>query len=252
MAGVEIQAEIGGGDDLEQLPVDFRGAHQVLSAGPLIRAEEHGAVLDGDLHAALLGQSDDVGPDLPEQLDVLFEGLMLILADKGGDHVYAQLGGSPDDGLQVGNRRFPLFQVRVHGVGIEGQRRNLQSLGRSQLLDIVGVGIVLADTLAVNVAHTGVAAFRFARGPAGYLQAFEAHLGGDVHNFLKAPSVQNGGEQTEFHHNGFLLICFRGFPRPFPARKTAERQTRHAWQSGHCGRRSPAPCCSPGCPSTGR
>ena len=36
------------------------------------------------------------------------------------------------------------------------------------------------------------------------------------------------------------------------AAQTLALQTRHAWQSGYCGRRSPAPCCSPGCPSTGR
>lgn len=44
MGGVIIDAQIVIGQNLKYLSPDSRGCHQVLSAGPLVRAEKHGAV----------------------------------------------------------------------------------------------------------------------------------------------------------------------------------------------------------------
>ena len=121
VAGIEVQAEAGAGQTTEQLAEDIRRAHQVLAAGPLVGAEQHGAVLDGDLDAALLRQMDDGGPDLVKQLIVFLAGLVLVAADEGGDHAHAQLFAGANQRFQMVDGSGALLQIGVHGVGIEGQ-----------------------------------------------------------------------------------------------------------------------------------
>ena len=60
--GIVIDAQVGRRQPLEYLAPDCRGGHQVLTAGPLVRTKEHGAVFNGDADPQLLRKSHDAGP----------------------------------------------------------------------------------------------------------------------------------------------------------------------------------------------
>ena len=95
--GVIVETEIIAGNDREKLSPDCGSCCKILSAGPLVVSEEHGAVLDGNLDALLFCELDDRGPNLLELLDVLFYGLILHSADEGRYHIYAEKRGHIDD-----------------------------------------------------------------------------------------------------------------------------------------------------------
>ena len=59
---IEIEPEVLVVDLREHAPPNGGGDRQVLAAGPLVSAEEHGAVFDADLDAGRRGVADDVGP----------------------------------------------------------------------------------------------------------------------------------------------------------------------------------------------
>ncbi len=194
MAGVEVQAEVRAVDDAEQLAENGGRAHQILSAGPLVRAEEHRAVLDRDLHALVLRQLDDGRPDLLEELDVLFHGLVLIPADEGGDHAHAQLAACLDERLQVLDGSFALCKVGIHGVGIVGQGGDMHAFPGHIVHHIFGVLVVFQHALSIDVADTGVAALGLAGGPAGDFEALEAHFRRDVDSLFKRPAIEDGSQ----------------------------------------------------------
>ena len=202
VAGVVVDAQVLAGQDVEHLVPVHRGGHQVLPAGPLVAAEQHGAVLNGDAHVQLLRQGDDGGPDLLDQLQVLLHALGLVAADEGGDHVDAQLCAGADDVHQVGDVGGALFQVAVHGVGVEGQGGDLHMVGGGVVQDVPGVGVVLAHPHHVDVADAGVAALRLTGGPAGHLHAGKAHFGHGVDHFLIPIRFQYGGHKAELH-----IVC---------------------------------------------
>ena len=103
---------------------DRRRGHQVLSARPLILAEQHGAVFDGDFDAQLLGQRDDRRPHFLDERQILLDGLRLIAADERRNHVDAQLVAGADHVFQMLNDAGALFQIAVQRVGIVGEGRN--------------------------------------------------------------------------------------------------------------------------------
>ncbi len=61
---VDVEPEVRVGDRREHLVPDRRRPGEVVAARPLVVAEDHRAVLDRDLHAALAGVGDELRPDL--------------------------------------------------------------------------------------------------------------------------------------------------------------------------------------------
>ena len=106
----------------------------------------------------------------------------------------------------MGNGGFALFPVGVHGVGIEGQRGNVQSLCSGIVKHVLCILIVAENSLRVNVGDTGITAFSLTGRPACHLKALEAHFGCNVNCFLVGPAVQNSGEKTKLYHNYSLLV----------------------------------------------
>ena len=194
VAGVKIDAEVGRGNDFKQLSEDCRRTHQVLPARPLVSAEQHRAVLNGDFDVVLFSQSDDRRPDLFKEFNVFFHRLCLIAADKRRYHTDTQLGGGFDQGFQMGDGSFPLGKVRIHGVGIESERGDVHSFAFNIVLYIVGIDIIFQHAFRINVGNTSITPFRFARRPACDLQAFKAHFSSGVNGFLKIPAIQDCGE----------------------------------------------------------
>ena len=195
--GIIVDAQIVGGQNFEHLAPVGGGGHQVLSAGPLIGAEEHGAVLDADFHTVFFGFRNDRRPYFLDQLQIFFYGLGLIPADEGGDQIHAQLVGGADDLFQVFHVGGALFQISVHGVGVESQRGNLHALLSAVSQNFSG--LFVGQLVHVDVAHARVTALRLAAGPAGHLYAGEAHLRRGVDHFFKIPSVQNRTDKSKFH-----------------------------------------------------
>ncbi len=97
---IEVQTEIVIRDDLPHLAPDGRRAGQVVTARPFVIGEEHRAVLDGDLDAAFPGELDDRRPDPGIILQVLWDGLILVLSDECADHRNLQQCGRFDHLLQ--------------------------------------------------------------------------------------------------------------------------------------------------------
>src|SRR5438552_18868968 len=66
--GVEVQAEVVVGDDLEHLAPDRRRVGKVAAARPLVSGKDHRAVLDRDLHSVVAREMHDRRPDPLEVL----------------------------------------------------------------------------------------------------------------------------------------------------------------------------------------
>ena len=71
--GVVVESEVRVGDFLEHAAPNRRGRGQVLATGPFVGGEGHGAVLNGDAHALILGELDKRSPNFqkarPVRLD---------------------------------------------------------------------------------------------------------------------------------------------------------------------------------------
>ena len=84
----------------------------------------------------------------------------------------------------------------------------MHAFGGDVVRHVLRIPVILQDTFGINVTDAGVAALRLARGPAGDFEALKAHFRRGVDSFLKAPAVQNGGQQSKMKHKTVLLSCF--------------------------------------------
>ena len=207
MARIVVNAEIRARQEREDLPPVGRGGHEVLPAGPLVAAEEHGAVFNGDPDAELLREGDYRRPDLLHKLKVLLDTLRLLPADKGRHQIHAELRARADDRLEMRDVRRALFGVAVERVGVEGERGDLHALLRGVSEDLPGVSAVGTDAVNVDVADAGVAALRLAGGPAGDLHAFNAQGGDGIYHLLVIIFVENRGNKAKLHGNSPLIRC---------------------------------------------
>ena len=197
MGGIIVDAEVFGRQKLKNPAPDRRRGHEILAARPLILAEQHGAVFDGDFYAQLLGQRDDRRPHFLDERQILLDGLRLVAADERRDHVDAQLVAGADHIFQMLNDAGTFFKVAVQRVGIVGERGNFNL---SFLAVIQDVGrLFVAQAVYVDVADARVAALRPALRPAGDLHAGKAHFACRIDHFFKGPAIQNGADKTQFH-----------------------------------------------------
>ena len=180
-----------------------------MSAGPLVGAEKHGAVFNADLHTVFFGFRNDRRPYFLDQLQIFFYGFGLIPADEGSDQIHAQLMRGADDLFQMLHVGGALFQIRVHGVGVEGQRGNLHALfgAVSQNFSRFFIG----QLVHVDMAHARVAALCLAAGPAGNFHAGKPHFRCGIDHFFEIPSVQNCTDKSQFHKKN-PPYCNRGKP----------------------------------------
>ena len=74
---------------------------EVLPAGPLVLRERHGAVLDADLDAMVLGEFDERPPGFQKPWPVVVHGFGPVAAHEGVDHAQAQQFGRLDHEPQV-------------------------------------------------------------------------------------------------------------------------------------------------------
>ena len=88
MGWIVVDAQMVTVQDPEYLSPDGRCCHQVLSSRPLVLAEKHRAVFDGNLHVTFLSQFYDRRPDLFYQFQVFLYIFGLVPSDKCGDHAH--------------------------------------------------------------------------------------------------------------------------------------------------------------------
>ena len=122
MAGVKVDAEIGRRKNLKKLPEDDGRAHKILPSRPLVFAEEHRAVFNGDSDIVIFREFDNRRPDLFYKLEVFLNAPVLIAADKSRDHVDFQFRRCSDQSLQMGNSRFPFGFIRIQSVRIKSAK----------------------------------------------------------------------------------------------------------------------------------
>ena len=177
------------GDAAEHLAPDRRREGEVVAARPLVAAEDHRAVLDRDLHAALAGVGDERRPDLVEDVDSCRRSSAPCRGPTNVPTVgHAEPRGRVDH-LASGALATALAR---RGVGIErvrvvGQRARSPARARTGRRRSRAPAVV--EPLDVDVADAGVAAHRaLGRRPAGDLERLEAVGGGPVGDLVEGRS----------------------------------------------------------------
>ena len=131
-------------------------------------------------------------------------------AQEGGDQAHPQKLGRVDQHPQVPDIGFALFQVRIQGVGIIGQRGDGHVLFGQIGVDLIRPGF--GQGLGIDVAGAGIAPFRpAAAGPASHLQALQAGFGGKVDHLLQRERLEDRSNQSHFHriiHPSFRCWCW--------------------------------------------
>ena len=89
-----------------------------MAARPFVVAEQHRAVLDGDLSAVVLGERHDVRPDPLGLLPVGVLVLRAVRAHEGVDVGHAHRLGGSDDVLQVADDLGAMLGVRMKRVRV--------------------------------------------------------------------------------------------------------------------------------------
>ena len=146
----------------------------VVAARPLVVAEDHRAVLDGDLHAVVAARGSTMsGQTLERRLPVLVEVLRCIAAHERVDEGHAHLLAAASITSFRCAIAAPLtFRIGMQRVRIVAQPRDRQAL-RVDLVDDL-LRPTLREVGDIDVGGAGVATGRPAgRRPAGDLQAFE-------------------------------------------------------------------------------
>ena len=162
MRRIEVEAEALGRDRLEHLVPHGGRVGDVLAARPFVPAEDHRAVLDRDLHAALLGVADERRPDRTEALEVLGQRERPGRRRRTYRRCRRRARGSVDHLAQMAVRLLARGVVRLRGCS--GSRRATRSpgrVGRPPSAHAVGV-----EGLDVDVADAGVTARAAAAPPA--------------------------------------------------------------------------------------
>ena len=195
VGGVEVQAEVLVGDDLEHPAPHRGGVGEVAAAGPLVLGEDHRAVLDRDPHVALAREADDRRPHQLEFFEVLAHRAMLVAADERADDAHLEPLRGFDHPAQVVVGCLPRLGVRIEVVGVVRERGDLEVEARQQSPHRLRV-----EVLDVDVAHACVAPpLTAARWPARDLQRLEAALVRPARDLLQAQVREGGGEQAELH-----------------------------------------------------
>ena len=186
MGRIIVDSEIVIGQDLKDLSPVCRCRHQILSARPLIFCKEHGAVFDRHFHAFSLCVFQDWRPHFLYFLQVRRHTLVRDPSDKCCDHIYIQHYGRIDQLVEMINITLAFLQIRVHSVRIICKSGNLNSLCRTQILDLFC--FLLCKIRNIDMADSCISALCSALRPARDFQALQTILCGEVNNFLKCHS----------------------------------------------------------------
>ena len=191
MRRVIIDSEIVAVQNLEHFSPDLRCCHQVLSARPLIRSEQHRAVLDRNFHIIFFCQFDDRRPYFFHQFQILFHCLCLVSSDKCCHHADAQFCACKDYIFQMCNCCRSFFQISVHCVRIKCQRRNVYIFLFAVIQNVFRICVIFQHTIHIDVAHTGISSFRFSLRPACNFHTLKSVVCCKIHHFLVGPCVKN-------------------------------------------------------------
>ena len=102
-------------------------------------AEQHRAVLDGDLPAVVLGERDDVRPDAEGLLPVRVLVLRAVGAHERVDQRDVHRLGRGDDVLEVADDLGAMGRVRVERVRVVAEAGDGQALGGDLVDDLGGL-----------------------------------------------------------------------------------------------------------------
>ena len=116
--GIVVEAEGRRRELGEGPPPDCRRGKQVFPPGPLVRGEQHRAVLDGNPHAAFLGQGQERPPDLEEPRPVVIDRAPPVAAGEAVDGIEAKEWSRGNHPLQVGDGWPGDCRVGIERVGI--------------------------------------------------------------------------------------------------------------------------------------
>ncbi len=101
MRWIVIQSEVFARECLKHSSPHRRTDRQILSAGPFVVGEKHGAIFDADSNVGLLGRFDDGAPNVFKTGPVVVDRFLRIAANERGHAADSQLRGRPDQSDQV-------------------------------------------------------------------------------------------------------------------------------------------------------
>src|SRR2546426_10744926 len=223
--GVEVQAEVLVGDDLEHLAPDRRRVREVAPAWPLIARKDHRAVLDRDLDVVLGGEFDDWRPHLPEVFEVVCDRAMLVAADERADDADLQAFGGFDHAAEVVVRRVPRGAVGIEVVGVVRKRGDLEVVPPQHVADSLGLEVVDVDVRDAGVAS----ALATGGGPARDLESLEAVGVRPLGDLFQRQIGERYGEKAQLHRGTSTQRP------PLEMRATASQTSMESWPSTKVG-----------------
>jgi hypothetical protein len=121
-------------------------------ARPLVLTEDHRAVLDRDLHAALVGVPDEIGPDTGETFEILRKRPVLVVSDERADDLHSELLRRIDHLQEMAIHLFAMLVLRVEVVRVVREGRDLEPVAVEHVADRGGVERVDVDVRDSRVA----------------------------------------------------------------------------------------------------
>src|SRR6187401_202595 len=208
---------------LENAAPHARRRGEVVAARPLVVAEQHRAVLEGQLPAVVVGEADDVGPDAQRLLPVVVRVLRAVRAHERVDErdVHRLRGG--DDVAEVTDDLLAVHRIRVERVGVVAEAGNVQAPGPDASRQLGGLTRALVGD--VDVAGPGISPARAGRPrPAGDLDALEAVAGGPVDDLVEWGIGEGSGQQAQPHQTTSPVVA----PTGTASRTTSTQRPRRA------------------------
>src|SRR6188508_712237 len=194
---VEIEPDRVAPSFEDPAPLPWR-RRDVVAARPLVVREEHRAVLERDLHALVVGEFHDVGPDAQRLFPVVVEVLGSVTTHERVDERDAHLPRRDHHRLEVVRDLLAMLGVGMERVRVVAEAGDRQPLGRELVDDLRG--LVVGQVLDVDVARASVAPRRSGRlRPAGDLEDLEVGAGRPVGDVHQRRIRERGGQEAELH-----------------------------------------------------
>ena len=197
MARVEVQPDRSL-PLLQDPPPHPRRGGDVEPTWPLVVAEQHRAVLEGDPASVVLRVADDVRPDAQGLRPVVVLILRAVTAHERIHQRDVHQLGRVDHLLEVRDDRRPVLRVRMERIRVEAEAGDREALGLDLCPDIPGLR--RRQVRDVDMAGARVPARRaVAPRPARDLEDLEALRGGPLRHFRQRGLRERGGQEAELH-----------------------------------------------------
>src|SRR5262249_27897170 len=174
----------------------LRALRQVLAPRPLVFGEQHRAVLDTDLDAALLGQLHDGLPGSAKAFPVVVDRAGPIAADEAVHHWNAEQVRGFDNLADMARAGLCFGRVGAERVGVVAESADGETGCGHFFLDRLRPGAI--EPRDIEVSYAGITPFRLPGGPAHQLHALVSGRCGEGEDFIESEIGKYRAYESEF------------------------------------------------------